>query len=232
MLRILTTTFNCENYISRCIEYLIKQSVEDWICYVMDDLSTDDTPKILTKIKDERFIIINNQEKKYQLGNYYEIIQRFDSDDICISLDGDDYFTDNQVLKRVLNEYENGAWVTWGSCINESKNEIIHQEQGDLINLRSSLWTPFHLRTWKVFLWRQINKEDLMDNGNFWTVAGDLAFMYPMIEMAGSHAKYLKEISYCYNDENPNCNHSKNRKMQLENDAKIRAKIPYCAKFL
>jgi len=49
---ILTTVYNCENYIDRCISSMMSQSFKDFKCYITDDLSTDNSTTIIKeKIK-------------------------------------------------------------------------------------------------------------------------------------------------------------------------------------
>jgi hypothetical protein len=61
-------------------------------------------------------------------------------------------------------------------------------------------------------LWRAIDENYLKDDtGKYWEVAGDLAFMYPMIEMAGKeNYRFMPEINYVYNEENPINDHKVN----------------------
>jgi hypothetical protein len=61
------------------------------------------------------------------------------------------------------------------------------------------------MRTWKAWLWNKIEDGDLKDSdGNYYSVAGDLSFMWPMIEMAGlDHFKFIPDILYVYNESNP-----------------------------
>ena len=40
---ILTTTYNCEKFIERCIFSIMSQSFKDFKCYITDDMSTDNT---------------------------------------------------------------------------------------------------------------------------------------------------------------------------------------------
>ena len=86
-------------------------------------------------------------------------------------------------------------------------------KQENLDNLRNSRFTASHMRTWRVFLWRKIKQEDLKDeNGIYWKVTGDLSFMYPMLEMSGeNHYKFMNEINYIYNEQNPLNDHKINR---------------------
>ena len=68
------------------------------------------------------------------------------------------------------------------------------------------------MRTWKSWLWKKIKEEDLKDSeGNYWSVAGDLSFMFPMFEMSGkNHYKHIPEITYIYNETNPLNDHKVN----------------------
>ena len=60
-------------------------------------------------------------------------------------------------------------------------------------NIRKQTFTLSHMRTWKSWLWKKIKEEDLKDvSGNYWSVAGDLSFMFPMLEMSGeNHFKFI-----------------------------------------
>ena len=51
--------------------------------------------------------------------------------------------------------------------------------------------------------------------GRFYPMAGDVAFMVPIIEMAGEHHHFVSDIMYIYNDENIINEHRRNRQLQL-----------------
>jgi hypothetical protein len=103
------------------------------------------------------------------------------------------------------------------------------QPHDNFENIRQKTFTLTHMRTWKSFLWKKIKPEDLKDkDGNYYKVAGDLSFMFPMVEMCGSeHYKFMYEINYIYNESNPLNEH----KVDLSNVHKmnqiIRAFKPY-----
>ena len=44
---ILTTTYNCENYIEKCLFSIMSQKFTNFKCYITDDLSTDKTVTII-----------------------------------------------------------------------------------------------------------------------------------------------------------------------------------------
>lgn len=95
--------------------------------------------------------------------------------------------------------------------------------------MRREVFTLSHLRTWKSWLWKKIELEDLKDEkGNYWNVAGDLAFMFPMLEMSGEeHYRFLPDILYIYNESNPLNDHKVNMANVTQTVNKIRAKKPY-----
>jgi len=66
-----------------------------------------------------------------------------------------------------------------------------------------------HLRTWKVHLWRNINQDSLKyDDGNYFISAADVAYSFPMVEMAGNeHYEFIPDILLVYNGENPGSDH-------------------------
>jgi len=232
---ILTTSYNCENYINKCLSSIMSQTYKNFICYITDDMSTDNTVnKIKNFIKnDERFVLIENKSKMYQPGNYDQVI-RGDYDvndtDICVEVDGDDWLPDSKTFQRVVDTYSLGdIWLANGSFKYHDGRPGFAQPHKDFVNIRQKVFTLTHLRTWKSFLWRQIKQEDLKDeNGDYWSVAGDLSFMFPMVEMSGpEHYKFMSDINYIYNESNPLNDHKVNMFKVTEVVNKIRSLKPY-----
>ena len=109
MITIMTTLYNAERYIKTCI-HSMKIQKEDFRCYITDDMSTDNSVRIVETeiLNDNRFVLIKNTKKMYQPGNYYQISKLDISDDsIVVTLDGDDWFPDENVLTRVKSYYSN-----------------------------------------------------------------------------------------------------------------------------
>ena len=68
-------------------------------------------------------------------------------------------------------------------------------------------------------------------NGHFFSVASDLALMFPMLEMAGKRQEYIKDLLYVYNDQNPISDHKIRRKDQILAAKEIRRKKRYKQQF-
>lgn len=231
---ILTTAYNCEKYVEKSLFSIMSQRYKDFTCYITDDMSTDNTVSIVheTIKNDSRFILIENQSKLYQPGNYDQIInsKNIDDDEICVEVDGDDWLSDSNVFTRINEVYKDpNVWMTSGSFKYHDGRDGFANPPTQFTDIRKQTFTLSHLRTWKSWLWKKIKEVDLRDeNGNYWNVAGDLAFMFPMFEMSGEeHYRFLPNINYIYNESNPINDHKVNMSNVINTVNKIRNKKPY-----
>jgi len=238
MFRILTTLYNSEKYIGTTLHTVLAQKKEDWVCYVLNDLSEDRSDEIVNSFAegDERIRHIKNERKFHQVGNYAQVmaLDEIDDEDIVLTLDGDDWFSDDKVLNRLEEAYsDNNTWMTYGSFLHwhgpKQLTEGFAFPPEDFSRLREVRYTTTHLRTWKAFLWRKIKEEDLLrDDGSVITSGGDTAFMYPMLEMAGpDRAKFLGNINYIYNVETDSNVYKLRLQEQHDTADEIRSRTPY-----
>ena len=231
---ILTTSYNCEKFIEKSLFSIMSQRYKDFTCYITDDVSTDNTVNIIRETikNDSRFILIENKSKLYQPGNYDQIIrlQNIGDDEICVEVDGDDWLPDSNVFTRINEVYKDeNVWMTSGSFRYHDGRPGFANPPTSFSNVRKQTFTLSHLRTWKSWLWKKIKPEDLRDeNNNYWSVAGDLSFMYPMLEMSGEkHFKYISETLYIYNESNPLNDHKVNMNKVTSTVNVIRNKSEY-----
>jgi glycosyltransferase involved in cell wall biosynthesis len=232
---IVTTLYNAEKYIERCLFTIKIQTFKDFKCYITDDLSTDKSVELVKKFikNDDRFILIENTEKLYQPGNYDQVIRNnpnINDDDVIVEIDGDDWLPDSDTLNRINKIYSNkNVWIANGSFKYSTGAPGFSSKQEITNDLRNIRFTASHIRTWRAFLWRKIKEEDLKDEtGTYWSVTGDLSFMYPMLEMSGEeHYRFMEEINYVYNEENPINDHKINMNSVNKIVNIIRQKKPY-----
>ena len=169
---ILTTTYNCENYIEKCLFSIMSQKFTDFKCYITDDLSTDKTVTIIKNtIKDDsRFILIENTKKMYQPGNYDQVIRGLDidGDEICVEVDGDDWLPNSNVLGYVDNVYKDkNIWMTSGSFKYHDGRLGFSKPPSQYDNVRKQTFTLSHIRTWKSWLWKKIEPKDLKNENSY-----------------------------------------------------------------
>jgi glycosyltransferase involved in cell wall biosynthesis len=231
---ILTTSYNCEKFIEKSLLSIMSQRFKDFTCYITDDLSTDNTINIIknTIKNDSRFILIENKTKMYQPGNYDQVIRGLDipDDEICVEVDGDDWLPNSNVFELINEVYKDeNIWMTSGSFKYHDGRPGFANPPTNFTNIRNQTFTLSHMRTWKSWLWKKIDVEDLKDsNGNYWGVAGDLSFMFPMVEMSGGeHFKFIPEVLYVYNESNPINDHKVNLNNVFDIAKKIRNKKIY-----
>lgn len=215
--KIVVPAYNCQEWIGKTINSIKNQSYKNFECLLIDDISDDNTYQQM-KIHssgDSRFSYVLNTEKKFALKNLidgFELISK-KPEDVLVTIDGDDWLADEQVLQKVADCYNNtNCLITYGSFV-EFPSGITHSYflnayDSFVVNnnlFRDVPWKASHLRTFKKKLWQNISPQDLIDpeTNKHYEVAWDLAFMFPMLEMAGSRSQHISDLLYVYNKENP-----------------------------
>jgi len=237
--KIIIPFFNVEQWARKCLISVKLQNYENYQCVLVDDMSTDNSVNVIKEVigNDKRFTLIENTQKKYALRNIYEAIQHSkpEKDDIIVTLDGDDWLFNRGVLEKLNQVYEDSkCWITYGSYVeypSKSRGKFSRKISEHIINqnsFRENKWTSSHLRSFKYFLWNNINKQDLLDvNKQFYRMAWDLSFMFPMLEMAGDRSCFIEDILYVYNLSNPINDHKIDNRLQVKTENAIRLKNKY-----
>lgn len=167
------------------------------------------------------------------MANIYDAIYTCNNTATIVTLDGDDWFAHNNVL-AVVNKYYTryNASLTYGQfeqypMSTISKFKALPQHIITKASYRGYPWQTSHLRIFYAWLFKNIKKEDLMYEGKFFPMAWDLAFMFPMLEMSGTHSKFIAQVLYIYNMQNPINDHKVNGQLQKKLDRFIRSKAKY-----
>lgn len=88
---VLTPTYNHEQYIGACIESVLGQTYRDWELIIIDDESTDDTPRIVQRYTDPRISYIRQPHAgALQLAATYNVALRHARGQFVGILEGDD----------------------------------------------------------------------------------------------------------------------------------------------
>jgi glycosyltransferase involved in cell wall biosynthesis len=234
-------SYNNEKYIEWNLRSLLYQDYdEDYFhIYYMNDISTDSTLKkakafVADCSKEHLVTFIDNKEKRYQAGNYYHCIHDFIEDDtVVVTVDGDDALPHDRVLKYLDKVYSDPSiYLTYGQYIEKNSGKIgfnleLHPHTSERHLFRKHVEVFSHLRTFYAWLFKKIRKEDLLYQGSFCRTAGDVAIMFPMIEMANGHFKFIPEVLYIYNDNNPISDSAINTHAQVNMGSYFRHLRPY-----
>lgn len=230
--------YNAEKYIEKCLVSVLNQDYENYELIIMDDHSTDSTYKIINNIHakyDYNFIVCENHYRVGSaLANIVKAMELFshDKEDIIVTIDGDDFLHNNNVLSYLNEVYQNkDIYMTYGQFIplSGSYGKFCQPISNTQEYRKSGLWYASHLRTFKNKLWYKINDQDLRDdNGDYYKVTGDAAYMYPLLEMCGAkHHKFIDETLYVYNEINSMNDMKINVKEQIKIAGHIRSKPVY-----
>jgi glycosyltransferase involved in cell wall biosynthesis len=212
---IIIPSYNNKRWYDKNLYSALGQSYKNFRVIYIDDCSKDGTEDLVKEFLEahdphRRVEFVRNDENLGAMRNIYNSVHSCKDNEICLTLDGDDWLAHPHVLKRLNDIYEDGdVWMTYGSyqdfpynsrgCCKPYEKHIIESNM-----FRKVPWRASHLRTFYKWLFAKIRKEDLYDSSGKWMdAAWDLPMMFPMLEMSGYHHKYVNDILYCYNNENP-----------------------------
>jgi len=240
MFRIVIVGWKAEQYVERCLNSVIHQSVQDWTACVVLDPSDDRTVEIAQAVaaKDPRFKIVANDKQMFSIPNIIRSIteQRPENNDVIVIIDADDWLTNNESLNTVKMCYDNNPdlMVTHGSWVSYPEPNIVtnnrsHTEEDWVKGVRKVEWRASHLKTFKYRVWVLVDHSYLKDKtGEYIKVTGDLALMYPILELSGKNrVQYIPEQIYTYNQETPFNDHKLRLREQMDMTDYIAGMAPY-----
>ena len=196
---------------------IIYQNYKNWRIIYVNDYSTDKTKELFSEIVkkneiEDKVIYIQNKTNMKQAFSKYTAYQLLGNDEIGVVLDGDDWLSNNQVLTKLNNFYnqKNCLMAYSGSKLFRDNRIIKHfypveysKEIKEHNNYRSSGQFYFsHLRTGKGILFKQIPKSYMQMNDKWLDRVTDWADMFCIAELAGNRVEAIPELLHIYNIDN------------------------------
>lgn len=237
---VLIPSYNNEKWVTKNLESVVCQTYPYWSLYYVNDCSTDKTKELVDafikgKKIEERSTVVHNTKRRHALFNIYTAIHNMAPHKVVVLLEGGDTFSHSHVLQRIADTYtDQKTWVTYGDYRVEpaSKGESyctrLSRSIARRCSFRSHRWVYGPLRTFYAKIFQLIKKEDLMWNDEFFTLADEMAYMFPLLEMAScGHIRYIPECLYVYNAGNSLNDHRLNSDFQLFLEQQIRSKPHY-----
>lgn len=110
---IVTTAYNIEKFIKRCLDSLISQTYKDIEIIVVNDCSTDSTADIIKTYTDKRIKVINHE---VNMGAGWARKHGIEAatGEYVITIDGDDWISHDFIEKLVDNAKETNADIVSG----------------------------------------------------------------------------------------------------------------------
>jgi len=222
---IVIPSYNNQKWYAKNLQSVLSQNYSNFRVIYTDDCSPDGTGNLveaylMNNDPDHKIQLIKNSNRRGALHNLYTMIHMCTDDAIVATLDGDDWFPDNEVLNRLNEVYSaDEVWLTYGQFeLHPSKIRGWASPMPDYIvennTFRDFQHLPTHLRTFYAWLFKKVKLQDLLYLGKFYSMTWDMAMMFPMIEMAGERHQFIPNIMYIYNDENSISDHHVSRQLQ------------------
>ena len=238
-IEVVILSYNNEAYYYRNLDSVVYQicSIPFHVTYV-NDKSTDATKEKVNEYRqahhcESLVTVVDNEERKGALANLYETINALPDHKIVVLLDGDDFLAHDLVLERIAQAYRDpNIWLTYGQMIYYPEGGLLCEDLPEEVKAENSFrdypWVTSHLRTFYAGLFQRIKRDDLLYKKEFLTMAGDVAFMLPLLEMASKgHILFIPDVLYVYNHHNPLSDHNLDRSYQIKLDRFIRTKEKY-----
>lgn len=133
---IVTTAYNIEAFVEKCLESLVAQTHKDIEIIVVNDCSTDKTMDIVGKFEDERIKVVNHSQnmgagwaRRTGIGAA--------TGEYVITVDGDDWLSEDFIEKLAKNAEETDADIVsggityvWSDTYEEVKRFLPHISEG------------------------------------------------------------------------------------------------------
>ncbi len=221
---IVVPSYNNSSFCEQNILSILHQQYENYRVIFIDDASKDDTfDKVKALVdrssKKDKVTLIKNTENLGSLKNLYNAIHSCKDQEIVVRVDGDDQLAQPLVLKKLNKVYaDQNIWMTYGNYLDyptyKQKPQLCQKFPKSVLRtqrFRQYKWVTSHLHTFYAGLFKKISPDHLTKDGEFLPVAGDVAIILPMLEMACGHFQFIEEILYLYNRTNPLSDHLNNR---------------------
>jgi glycosyltransferase involved in cell wall biosynthesis len=214
--KIITAVWNSRDWIHGCAQSVLNQN-EDYDVIMVDDGSTDGTSQLVEMICEQNGWQYHlNPENRGVPINHWMAISTLVAkpEDVLVFVDGDDRL-EAGALTKLKGYYEKDTLLTYGQYRSDPFSptcSLAGPYPQDVIDRRAyrehSLlgrgipWN--HLRTVRYEIASQLTEKDFQfRDGEWYRMSSDAAVMYPCLELAGDNFKFIPEVLYVYNSENP-----------------------------
>lgn len=207
---IIVTGYNCEAFVKKCHDSILAQTYDNWKAIFYNDASEDGTEQALNRLG------VKYYDSQENLGAAYGrnlIIngESIDKGDVIVFLGMDDELLPN-ALETIKEEYDRGAWMTYGNWINQHGNGLpenfnleFDEETHKNRDYRKVTYRSTAPNTFKKFLFDQLTEDDFKYKGEWLKTCTETNAMFSFLEMCGKERiGIIMEPIYMYNQNRPN----------------------------
>lgn len=190
----------------------LSQNYSNFRVIYLDDKSTDGSFEQVQALiqflkKEDKTLLLQNERPQGTLKNIHQTVLGCDSREIVVIVRACDFLAHEEVLNKLNTLYSNPfTWMTYGNYLNypSYKQMPIHCKEfpkNIVFNnaYRSLTIPPLCPLTFYAGLFKEIPLEDFLYKGKFIQIDAPLAYELPLLEISGTHAHFVNEILYLYN---------------------------------
>ena len=205
---IIVAIYNVEDYLDKCLKSIKYQTFSNYVCYCVNDGSTDGSESIINRyLDDPRFIILDKSNGGLSDARNYGL--KYVDTEYVMFVDGDDYLEKNLLQEAMnrLNDSNADLFVFGYNQAYLSNNKI---ERIDL-NIENGIYSLKEKRELLAFTpnaaWNKIYKTSLFKNNNIEYPFGyrhqDLGTTGKLL-LKANKIEYYSEPLYNYIIDRPN----------------------------
>ena len=247
---VIIPSYNNAAYCCANLDSVLMQDFQDFSVIYIDDCSTDSTAQevahyIAAHNAHDKIKLIRNEYNRKAMVNIYLAVHQLGDDVLVVVLDGDDAFAHPRVLSTIEKIHrEQHVWVSYAQYMNVPEHKArewglsVHGYAGPVPesvitnnSFRRQPWCWSGLRSFYAWIFKKIRLEDLLYCGSHASKcvpsACDNAYFFPLLEMSGTHTRFIDEILLHRNVDTPFNDFKVNRNLQHEIALFIRNKASY-----
>lgn len=229
LVSIIIPTYNRANYIKRAIESVLAQTYKNMEIVIVDDGSTDKTPKVISELskKDPRIFVLRNKTNLGIAKSLNEGIEEAGGKYIA-RLDDDDFWSDSKKLEKQVEFLEKhpeyvlvgGGMIKIDTKGREIKRYLFPENDEDIrksllvYNLFVQSTVLFRKNTWQEVGGYNEKLNSLGEDRDLWLRLGRLGKFYNFQEF----------FTYYLDEKGHNINIRKQNNRRLRTQIKLRSK--------
>lgn len=237
-------SYNNAPWVDKNLDSVFCQEYGNFCVVYVDDASSDGTADCVRKYVaqhglEDRVTLICNSERCRKLKNMYTLFHSLPDDQIIVHIDGDDWLAHPRVLQGINQAHQDeNVWFTYSQLRNwpDGRLGVARNVSGKTVKDRSfrKSWIFYPPRSFYPWLFKLIKLQDLLADdvagfkGQFYPASNDLATVFPMLEMVHTRFKFINDVTYIRNKENPISGFQRGQKRtQLASGKEVFAKSKY-----
>lgn len=218
---VIVPVYNNEKLISKCIDSILKQTLNDFELIIINDGSTDNTKSICEKYakQNNKVVFITQENKGVSAARNTGLLNAKGT--WCVFVDSDDTLKENH-LEELSRTESDITWIGY-DMYDENNNLILHRIVNTINantkdSLNHSIFTVCNERNFFAIIWTKKFKMEIIRKYNIKfdesiTICEDILFTHEYL----SHVKSLsciKNATYNYTDRQGSLSHGGTNIMQ------------------